>query len=117
MNLAEMTGAVYVVDTNSWIKVQVMDVPDNRREALWQQIEALVTAGRIRTVQVAIEEAERNSPRGTTGSKRLNGIPALNCESAIRSAAPKRSASSARWNSNPARSPETSEGARRPTPI
>ena len=63
MNLAEMTGAVYVVDTNSWIKVQDMDVPDDRREALWQQIEALVTAGRIRTVQVAIEEAERNSPR------------------------------------------------------
>ena len=58
-----MTGTVYIVDTNSWIKVQDMDVPDDRREALWQRIEALVTAGRIQTVQVAIEEAERNSPR------------------------------------------------------
>ena len=58
-----MAGPVYIVDTNSWIKVQDMDVPDDRREALWQRIEALVMAGRIQTVQVAIEEAERNSKR------------------------------------------------------
>lgn len=62
MSLAELAGAIYLVDTNSWIKVQEMDVPEERREALWQRLEALAGEGRIRTVQVVIEEAKRNSP-------------------------------------------------------
>lgn len=61
MNLAEMASVIYLVDTNSWIKIQDMAVPEQRREMLWERIESLVIAGRIRTVQVVIEEAERNS--------------------------------------------------------
>ena len=75
MNLAEMTGVVYIVDTNSWIKVQDMNVPNDRREALWQRIEELVTAGRIRTVQVALEEAERNSPEAHNRLKAFKRHP------------------------------------------
>lgn len=57
----EADGQRYLIDANTLMRIDELGVPEDRRNAVWSDLLALVEAGRAFTVWAVVAEVKRNS--------------------------------------------------------